>query len=238
MSSTEKKKKKQSLRRALLEIARDKPTKKPKEQPEIIFKREEDGVPCIVFQCIRFIYNREGLTIMGIFRIDPSTTLMEKYYEIFKNNGDIDLLLDDNLDAHLACGLLKQYFMNNVILDNEIYVDLKKNESIVEEEKINAIELGIKKLGEKDFNTLCYLFTLLNDIVRKQELNLMSAKAIATIWSPILFKDGEGVDLVEIMIKNCEKIYEKIKMRKRIEDIMAKKIDNNNFNELELDKKN
>jgi len=97
--------------------------------------------------------------------------------------------------------------------------------------------LGIKKLGEKDFNTLCYLFTLLNDIVRKQELNLMSAKAIATIWSPILFKDGEGVDLVEIMIKNCEKIYEKIKMRKRIEDIMAKKIDNNNFNELELDKK-
>jgi len=81
----------------------------------------------------------------------------------------------------------------------------------------------LKKLGEKDFNTLCYLFTLLNDIVRKQELNLMSAKAIATIWSPILFKDGEGVDLVEIMIKNCEKIYEKIKMRKRIEDIMAKK---------------
>jgi len=88
---------------------------------------------------------------MGIFRIDPSTTLMEKYYEIFKNNGDIDLLLDDNLDAHLACGLLKQYFMNNVILDNEIYVDLKKNESIVEEEKINAIELGIKKTWRKGF---------------------------------------------------------------------------------------
>jgi len=170
---------------------------------------------------------------MGIFKIDPNKSDMQKYLDIYKSNVDLDLLnIVEEVDVHIPCGLLKSYFLSHYILNETEYIKLLEASSIEnEEEKLSEVTNIIKKLKEKDILTLTYLFHFFKEVVKNKDFNLMSSKSLASQWTPVIFHgNNEGEDIIETFIDHCDEIFGKFKLKQYINGIVERKFEQNTFN--------
>jgi len=195
------------------------------------FKREDNGLPSVIFHCIRFMMEK-AIEHMGIFRINPSHALLTHYYDIFKAGGDVDLMSVD-IDIHLPCGLLKSYFFKNEsifpVLHYNRLIDTIKLED--DEKRLDEIENIIKNcLSPEDLYTLNIVFHLLNLISIKSNMNLMTSKNLAICWSPCIFRDmGQGADVIIYMIDNVNRIFGEIELQKIINNMIEYKQQQSNI---------
>jgi len=180
---------------------------------EFYYSRNENGVPHLVLECTKFLYER-GLREMGIFRISSNYEKLQNYLKLFQSNGNVELMCE-NIDCHLAAGLLKAYFrtLPYSLFPPEHYPSLLLVTKIdSEEEQVSVTKELLKShVNPEDFNTLIHVFHLLHAIASRHEENLMSPRNIGICWSPTLFHQGnEAEDLIIMMIEQHETIFGKL----------------------------
>jgi len=180
------------------------------EEEQIHYKKDnESGVPCLVLQCINVI-KEKGLNEMGIFRISSNYADLQKYLKLFQSGKDIDLLSED-VDTHLAAGLIKAYFrtLNEPVFPTENYPSLFEIKLIDKEDTITSFKSLFKdNMTTDNYNTIIYVFNLLNSIAQNSEFNLMTSRNIAVCWGPSLFHGGnEAEDILAFIIDHNETIF-------------------------------
>lgn len=68
------------------------------------------GLPAIVFRCIEYLEAKRADQEEGIYRLSGSSAVIKGLKERFNQEGDVDLLMnDERWDPHAIAGLLKTY---------------------------------------------------------------------------------------------------------------------------------
>lgn len=147
-------------------------------------------LPCVVFRCVQYLEARNAILEEGIFRLSGSNVVIRQIRDRFNNEGDIDLLNDDNFyDIHAIASLLKLYLreLPSTILTRELHMRfLSVSELSNDEEKIQTLADLSSQLPLVNLTLLQYLVAFLIKIINKQDVNKMNVRNVGIVFSPTL----------------------------------------------------
>lgn len=147
-------------------------------------------LPCVVFRCVQYLEARNAIHEEGIFRLSGSNVVIRQIRDRFNNEGDIDLLNDDNFyDIHAIASLLKLYLreLPSTILTRELHMRfLSVSELSTNDEKLQLLANLSSQLPLVNLTLLQYLVVFLIKIINNQDINKMNVRNVGIVFSPTL----------------------------------------------------
>ncbi|CAB4431151.1 RhoGAP-domain-containing protein [Rhizophagus irregularis] len=150
----------------------------------------ENGLPRVVRDCVTYL-RAEGLQVEGVFRRSPSSTLLRQAKEAYDRGNPINL---SDYGVHTAAVLLKMFF-NDLpvsIFPMQTYDVLKQIRG--KQHYLGRIEFIRSSifplLSPASIILLQYVCSLLNEISKYKDINLMTAYNLAVMFAPNLVHSG------------------------------------------------
>ncbi|XP_056017820.1 protein FAM13B-like isoform X2 [Ostrea edulis] len=152
-------------------------------------------VPYLVSKICEHIRDK-GFDTEGIFRINGSTRIVEKYRTSFDMRGDANFYEEEDLMA--VASLLKLFLREipgSLIPENKT----QKFIAIQEENQndpagcISGLKAEISQLEVLRYNLLRYLIRFLVVVAQFERSNKMSPMSLAIVFGPNLFRCGQGI---------------------------------------------
>lgn len=164
---------------------------------EELMSRAASGaiVPYVVSKICEHIRDK-GFETEGIFRINGSTRIVEKYRTSFDMRGDADLNEEEDLMA--VASLLKLFLREipeSLIPENKTqrFISVQEEYQNNPAGCISGLRLELQGLGEVHYNLLRYLIRFLVVVAQYERTNKMSPMSLAIVFGPNLFRCGQGV---------------------------------------------
>ena len=148
-------------------------------------------LPAVVYRCIEYLQAKDAANEEGLFRLSGSNTLVKALKERFNQEGDVDLLAEDQYyDVHAIASLLKSYLRElptTSVLTKNLHLNfLHVSELSDPSNKITAFNSLVHQLPPGNYTLLQSLSSYLLQVVQKQERNKMNVRNLALIFSPTL----------------------------------------------------
>ncbi|XP_061196169.1 protein FAM13B-like isoform X1 [Saccostrea echinata] len=164
---------------------------------EELMSRASSGmtVPYIVSKICEHIRDK-GFEVEGIFRINGSTRIVEKYRTSFDMRGDADFYEEEDLMA--VASLLKLFLREipgSLIPENKTQRFIAIQEEYQNDPSgcISALKAELSELDEVRYNVLRYLIRFLVVVSQFERTNKMSPMSLAIVFGPNLFRCGQGI---------------------------------------------
>ncbi|XP_015669699.1 rho GTPase-activating protein 15 [Protobothrops mucrosquamatus] len=183
---------------------------------------EHDGstVPYFVKMCIKAVEER-GLDVDGIYRVSGNLATIQKLR--FVVNQEEKLNLDDSQweDIHVVTGALKMFFreLPEPLFPYCFFEQFVEAIKIQEHDsQVKAIKDLVQKLPRPNHDTMKILFTHLQKIAAKENMNLMSPQSLGIVFGPTLLRPEKETgsmaihmlyqnQLIELMLSEYTKIF-------------------------------
>jgi RalA-binding protein 1 len=122
--------------------------------------------------------------------LSGSNVLIRTLKERFNNEGDVDLLADDEYyDVHAVASLFKTYLreLPNPILTRELHIEFLKVLDVEEHaQKVASYNSLVHRLPSANYNLLKTLAEYLLHVVNNADKNKMSIRNVGIVFSPTL----------------------------------------------------
>ncbi|XP_006652676.2 rho GTPase-activating protein 3-like [Oryza brachyantha] len=139
------------------------------------FDHRGNSVPTILLMMQRKLYEREGLKIEGIFRINPENS-QELCVREQLNSG----VVPDEVDLHCLAGLIKAWFRE---LPTGV-LDTLTPEQVMHCNTEEECALLASMLPPVEAALLDWAINLMADVVEQENYNKMNARNIAMVFAP------------------------------------------------------
>jgi len=135
-------------------------------------------------------FKKNAIDVEGIFRISGEHAPTKEFRESFDYEDEIILKTDD---PHIISSALKLYLreVDNPLITRELFNDFIAAAEMPENDAIDKIKILCEKLPNEHKWILIYLCSLLNEIRKKEEVNLMSLKNIVIVFGPSIMKNPD-----------------------------------------------
>ncbi|KUI57570.1 GTPase-activating protein BEM3 [Cytospora mali] len=147
-------------------------------------------LPAVVYRCIQYLDARGAVTEEGIFRLSGSNLVIKQLKERFDNEGDINLLEDEQYhDIHAIASMLKAYLreLPTSILTRDLHLDfVAVTEMSSQAEKIVALSELVPRLPQANATLLKYLIAFLIKVINHADQNKMTVRNVGIVFSPTL----------------------------------------------------
>lgn len=147
-------------------------------------------LPAVVYRCIQYLDARGAVTEEGIFRLSGSNLVIKQLKERFDNEGDINLLADEQYhDIHAIASMLKAYLreLPTSILTRDLHLDfVAVTEMNSQAEKIAALAELVPRLPQANATLLKYLIAFLIKVINHADRNKMTVRNVGIVFSPTL----------------------------------------------------
>lgn len=147
-------------------------------------------LPAVVYRCIQYLDARGAITEEGIFRLSGSNVVIKQLKERFDNEGDINLLEDEQYhDIHAVASMLKAYLreLPTSILTRDLHLEfVAVTEMNSQQEKMAALHELVKRLPLANITLLKYLIAFLIKIINHSDQNKMTVRNVGIVFSPTL----------------------------------------------------
>lgn len=147
-------------------------------------------LPAVVYRCIQYLEAKGAITEEGIFRLSGSNVVIKSLKERFDNEGDINLLADEQYhDIHAIASMLKAYLreLPTSILTRDLHLDfVSVTEMNSQAEKIAALNELVTRLPQVNATLLKYLIAFLIKIINHADRNKMTVRNVGIVFSPTL----------------------------------------------------
>lgn len=155
----------------------------PKGMPEVC-------LPAVIYRCLEYLEAQDAANEEGIFRLSGSNVVIRNLRDRFNNEGDIDILGDEQcFDVHAVASLLKLYLreLPSTVLTRELHFEFLKVLNLDEDsKKIAAYNLLVHRLPKANWALLRALSAFLISIVNNADINKMSVRNVGIVFSPTL----------------------------------------------------
>ncbi|CAH2054047.1 unnamed protein product [Thlaspi arvense] len=145
------------------------------ESMQLSYDARGNIVPTILLMMQSHLYNRGGLRVEGIFRINGENA-QEEYIREELNKG----VIPDNIDVHCLASLIKAWFRE---LPSGVLDSLSPEQVMESESEDECVEL-VKLLPSTEASLLDWAVNLMADVVEMEHLNKMNARNIAMVFAP------------------------------------------------------
>ncbi|CAN6596168.1 hypothetical protein TRVA0_001S02344 [Trichomonascus vanleenenianus] len=145
-------------------------------------------VPAIVYRCVEFLEVRGCIYEEGVFRLSGSSSAIRRLKERFNHEFDVDLVAA-KAEPHAVTSLLKLYLreLADLVIPRSMNDDFRiALEMTSDEERIECIKRLMVQLPKENYDLLYVLCGLLTKIIAHQELNKMTLRNVAIVFSPTL----------------------------------------------------
>ncbi|XP_044505400.1 rho GTPase-activating protein 1-like [Mangifera indica] len=145
------------------------------ESMQLSYDSRGNSVPTILLLMQRHLYNRGGLELEGIFRINAENS-QEEYVRDQLNSG----VVPDAVDVHCLAGLIKAWFRELPIgvLDSLLAEQVMRCQT-----EEDCTEL-VRVLPPTEAALLDWAINLMADVAQLEHLNKMNARNIAMVFAP------------------------------------------------------
>jgi RalA-binding protein 1 len=147
-------------------------------------------LPAVVYRCIEYLDARNAAAEEGIFRLSGSNVVIKQLRERFNNEGDVNLITDDQYyDIHAVASLLKLYLreLPTTILTRDLHLDfLAVTELHDLQERVRALNGLVYRLPRANNTLLRYLSSFLINIINHSDVNKMTVRNVGIVFSPTL----------------------------------------------------
>lgn len=147
-------------------------------------------LPAVVYRCIQYLDARGAVIEEGIFRLSGSNLVIKQLKERFDNEGDINLLADEQYhDIHAIASMLKAYLreLPTSILTRDLHLDfVAVTELNSQAEKIAALAELVPRLPQANATLLKYLIAFLIKVINHSGQNKMTVRNVGIVFSPTL----------------------------------------------------
>jgi len=160
---------------------------KQKEPPSKRLKKranfDPNALPALVDETVKYIMQR-GLKEEGIFRVSASLRKTKEIRDIY-DVGDSPP--EEEMNVHLAAGLLKQYLREKKpLIDPSLQPELEAANKLTGDEQSTKIAEILGKLPSANGKILESVFPLLVQVLANSEHNKMNIGNICIIFCPLL----------------------------------------------------
>lgn len=148
-------------------------------------------LPSVVYRCIQYLESQNAIFEEGIFRLSGSNVVIKQLRERFNNEGDINLVTDEQYyDIHAVASLLKLYLreLPTSILTRDLHLEFMSitTEITDKEEKMAALNELSQRLPQANATLLKYLIAFLIRIINNSDINKMTVRNVGIVFSPTL----------------------------------------------------
>jgi RalA-binding protein 1 len=147
-------------------------------------------LPAVVYRCIEYLDARNAAAEEGIFRLSGSNVVIKQLRERFNNEGDVNLITDDQYyDIHAVASLLKLYLreLPTTILTRDLHLDFLAVTEIHDlQEKIRTLNGLVYRLPKANNTLLRHLSSFLINIINNSDVNKMTVRNVGIVFSPTL----------------------------------------------------
>ncbi|KAH8179733.1 rhoGAP domain-containing protein [Sarocladium implicatum] len=165
-------------------------------------------LPAVVFRCIQYLDAKNAVLEEGIFRLSGSNLVIKQLRERFNQEGDINLLSDDQFyDMHAIASLLKLYLreLPTTILTRDLHLDfVATTEMTNKNEKLAAMNELVQRLPQANATLLKYLIAFLIKIINNADVNKMTVRNVGIVFSPTL---NIPAPVFALFLQNYEAIF-------------------------------
>ncbi|KAL1842097.1 hypothetical protein VTJ49DRAFT_6079 [Mycothermus thermophilus] len=165
-------------------------------------------LPAVVYRCIQYLDAKNAIFEEGIFRLSGSNVVIKQLRERFNNEGDINLLDDEQFyDIHAIASLLKLYLreLPSTILTNELRGQfIAVTEMTNHKEKMAALAELVQLLPQANAALLKYLIAFLIKIIDHSDVNKMTVRNVGIVFSPTL---NIPAPVFAMFLQNYEAIF-------------------------------
>lgn len=147
--------------------------------------RSKSSVPVVVFICIQYL-THHGLKCVGLFRIASQAEAQEALKRSFESGNSIEVS-----DPHVTGDVLKSYFrlLLDPLIPSAMYDRFLGVTDIRHEEtSVPMIRALLEQLPEANYTVLSYLLHFLTLVASHSDVNKMTAKNCAMIFSPNILR--------------------------------------------------
>jgi len=148
--------------------------------------RSKGCVPVVVYVCIQYLIYH-GLTTVGLFRISPSSVMVDTIKTSFENGDSVNIS-----DPHATAAVLKSYFreLSEPLIPYSAFAAFI---AAVDGRDTAASYLRLKDcchqlLSDDNRLVLSFLLHFLTLVAGHQSVNRMSPRNLATVWAPNLLR--------------------------------------------------
>ena len=145
--------------------------------------RSRSSVPVVVYVCIQYLIYH-GLQTVGLFRISPSSVMVEAIKASFENGDSVNIS-----DPHATAAVLKSYFRE--LTDPLIpYSAFSRFIAATAdgEAGYGKLKEAVGSLEKDNRVVLSFLLHFLTLVAGQQAVNRMSPRNLAVVWAPNLLR--------------------------------------------------
>ncbi|KAF2166571.1 hypothetical protein M409DRAFT_66589 [Zasmidium cellare ATCC 36951] len=165
-------------------------------------------LPAVVYRCLEYLHAKNAVGEEGIFRVSGSNIIIRQLKDRFNNEGDINLLTDENqYEVNAVASVLKMYLreLPASILTRDLHIDFLKCLEIEDvEKKILKVNALVHKLPTPNRALLDALSSYMVCIVDNVEQNKMTVRNLGVVFSPTLNLPGP---LISLFIEEQHRIF-------------------------------
>ncbi|KAK4500310.1 hypothetical protein PRZ48_008499 [Zasmidium cellare] len=165
-------------------------------------------LPAVVYRCLEYLHVKNAVAEEGIFRVSGSNIIIRQLKDRFNNEGDINLLTDENqYEVNAVASVLKMYLreLPASILTRDLHIDFLKCLEIEDiEKKIAKVNILVHKLPTANRALLDALSSYMVCIVDHVEQNKMTVRNLGVVFSPTLNLPGP---LISLFVEEQNRIF-------------------------------
>ncbi|KAI8332059.1 hypothetical protein BC941DRAFT_437376 [Chlamydoabsidia padenii] len=147
-------------------------------------------LPAIVFRCIEYLDAKNAVLEEGLYRLSGSNALLQKLKKKFNQDGDVPLLQSkEDYDVHVIAGLLKMWLreLPVTVLTRELRPEFIQVIDLLErKDRVNELGRLVSELPLANYTLLRILTSHLIRVIKHSDVNLMTVRNIAIVFSPTL----------------------------------------------------
>ncbi|KAL7788223.1 hypothetical protein V8C37DRAFT_388915 [Trichoderma ceciliae] len=166
-------------------------------------------LPSVVYRCIQYLESQNAILEEGIFRLSGSNVVIKQLRERFNNEGDINLVTDEQYyDIHAVASLLKLYLreLPTSILTRDLHLEFMSTTTDIadKDEKMAALGELSQRLPQANATLLKYLIAFLIRIINNSDINKMTVRNVGIVFSPTL---NIPAPVFAMFLQNYEAIF-------------------------------
>ena len=167
------------------------------------------ALPAVVYRCIEYLQTTHAANEEGLFRVSGSSAVIKALKDRFNNEGDIDLLGENQYhDVHAIASLLKMYLreLPPSVLTRELHLDFVRVTELDDHvNKVTAFNTLVHHLPLENFVLLRTLSAYLSEVVSQSSQNKMSVRNLAIVFSPTL---NLQVPIITMFLTEFDSIFD------------------------------
>eukprot|EP01096_Ripella_sp_DP13-Kostka_P016561 TRINITY_DN811_c0_g1_i1.p1 TRINITY_DN811_c0_g1~~TRINITY_DN811_c0_g1_i1.p1 ORF type:complete len:699 (+),score=279.74 TRINITY_DN811_c0_g1_i1:174-2099(+) len=164
-------------------------------------EHSKTGIPQVIIESVNYLsYHYD---VEGIFRKSGEARLIDEIRKAYDKGEDVELTTAIQ-DPHAVSGLLKLFLreLPNPVIPFDLYdLILQSHQASASNDEVwrHVMKGLLSSLPKANYALLEYLFSMMQEVSKYSDKNLMTTSNLAIVFAPNLLRLGDESDLLSVM---------------------------------------